>query len=82
MTFGNGQTWTLAQRSTREAPLMGDWDVVSTTPAQGARPAGEWTLSRRLRRASACPAVAGPPLALDPQRLRRHLAPEITALPA
>ena len=21
---------------------MGDWDVVSTTPAQGARPAGEW----------------------------------------
>ena len=32
---------------------MGDWDVVSTTPAQGARPAGGGTLSRRLRRGAA-----------------------------
>ena len=61
---------------------MGDWDVVSTTPPKARDRLASGTLSRRLRRASACPAVAGPPLALDPQRLRRHLAPEITALPA
>ena len=32
---------------------MGDWDVVSTTPAQGARPAGEWDVVSTVRRGAA-----------------------------
>lgn len=51
---------------------MGDWDVVSTTPAQGARPAGEWdvisTAPARIRvprrggsAAGARPSTPAPP---------------------